>query len=843
MKRERKTKNEKKSKIVLFILLVGILVIVGPKDVSAEPIEEWSKTFGGSSYDGANSVQQTSDNGYIIAGHTCSFGTGEGDFWLVKTDSDGNEEWNKTFGGSYEDWANSIQQTSDNGYIVAGYTYSFGEGYSSFWLVKTDSNGNEEWNKTFGGSGDEYANSVQQTSDGGYIIAGSTRPLDTGHLDVYLIKTDSDGNEEWNKTFGGSYGDVANSVQQTSDYGYIVAGSISSFGAGNYDFWLVKTDSDGNEEWNKTFGGSSYDGASSIQQTSDNGYIIAGHTCSFGEGESDFWLVKTDSDGNEEWNKTFGGSYSDVANSVQQTSDNGYIVAGHTSSFGAGESDFWLVKTDSDGNEEWNKTFGGSSYDGASSIQQTSDNGYIVAGYTYSFGTGEGDFWLVKLRSKSLSEEAAELAKQVIGKDYGHEWYEWPEKLKGFTNKYYVGDEGIVKLLNDEQIESLDCSGLIFWSYNRAYYDDKEIFAGWRGEKKEGDWENRPVYWYHANMQYYGNVRSINKEDLGPGDLLFFDTDDNATMDHVAMYVGPFMYDSTEYNVIHAEGVSTEKITQATYNSETEEVITPGAATLEVTAYGRVKDAEKPGFKVISGSPVDLIVTDPEEETINKEMGESLTMEYVTYDIDGDGELNDIVASPERKIGNYSIEIVSEPNALPEDIYSLQATIDDQTMVIAEDVQIQDIPEDPYEIESILCYSDFDDSNDVDFIDYAIFASHWFEQDCNYPTWCEGTDLDYSGSVEINDFAIFAENWLWPNSGGQGGEMGGSSSQQMEQPLDIQPVQQVQPTEVQPVKKINIGEMVSLLEEIWLQDDGIREVISEDRWNEFINKVRNPQDY
>ncbi len=458
--------------------------------------------------------------------------------------------------------------------------------------------------------------------------------------------------------------------------------------------------------------------------------------------------------------------------------------------------------------------------------------------------------------SRIFPGKAAELAKEIIGKDYGYKWYKWPEKIKGFT-KYYVGDERIVELLKAEQIESLDCSGLSFRSYNRAYYAGKKIFAGERWEEEEGDWENRPLKWYGASMQYRGNTKSINKEALIPGDLLFFDTDDNATMDHVAMYVGgpfEFTYGTDKaftYNTVESTAWGDEIITVAFYD-EGNEIITTlqpstdETRTLPVAEYGRVKDAEKPRFKVISGSPVDLIVTDPEGETITKEMGESLTMEYVTYDIDGDGELDDIVASPERKIGNYLIEVVPEPNASPTDTYSLEATIDDQTMILAEDVQIQGIPEDPYEVESKLCYSDFDDSNDVDLIDYAIFASHWFEQDCNYPAWCEGTDLDYGGSVGFNDLAIFAEHWLWSESqpmGGQGGGMGGSSSQQMRQPLDMQPVQQVQPIEVQPVKKIDIDEIVRFFEEIWLQDDGIREVISEDRWNEFIDKVKNPPAY
>jgi hypothetical protein len=203
--------------------------------------------------------------------------------------------------------------------------------------------------------------------------------------------------EEWNKTFGGSSADFATSVKQTSDGGYILAGYTFSFGSGESDFWLVKTDSSGGHEWNRTFGGDSYDFASSVQQTSDGGYILAGHTYSFGAGVSDFWLVKTDSSGNLEWDQTFGGSDSEFAYSVQQTFDGGYVIAGYTNSFGFG-GDFWFVKTDSSGNHEWNRTFGGSDFDQVHSVQQTSDGGYILAGYTNSFGSG-GDFWVIKTDS------------------------------------------------------------------------------------------------------------------------------------------------------------------------------------------------------------------------------------------------------------------------------------------------------------------------------------------------------------------------------------------------------------------------------------------------------------
>jgi hypothetical protein len=339
----------------------------------------FAKTYGGEIYDRFYSVQQTSDGGYIVAGVTHSFSSGGYDIFLIKTDASGNVQWAKTYGEISDEKAFSVQQTSDGGYIVAGVTDYFSAVWDDIFLIKTDANGNIIWAKTYGGTSYDSAFSVQQTSDGGYIVAGWTSSFGAGGRDIFLIKTDASGNVQWAKTYGGTYWDEAYSVQQTSDGGYIVAGY--TYG----DILLIKTDANGNVIWAKTYGGTNVDGASSVQQTSDGGYIVAGHTSSFGAGYYDIFLIKTDANGNVIWAKTYGGTYSDYASSVQQTSDGGYIVAGTTRSFSAYWYNIFLIKTDANGNVQWAKTYGGTDGDEDYSVRQTSDGGYIVAGGTGSF--------------------------------------------------------------------------------------------------------------------------------------------------------------------------------------------------------------------------------------------------------------------------------------------------------------------------------------------------------------------------------------------------------------------------------------------------------------------------
>jgi uncharacterized delta-60 repeat protein len=362
----------------------------------------WAKSYGGAGGDWAYSIQRTSDGGYIVVGETGSFGAGYADLWALKLNSDGAVSWQKAYGGIDWDEATSIQQTRDSGYIVAGWTGSFGTGDYDFWVLKLNSDGTTSWQKRYGGTWDDSPFSIHQTGDGGYIMAGGTYSFGTGNADFWVLKLSSDGTVAWQKRYGGAGDDCARSIQQTRDGGYIVAATTYSFGAGGCDFWVLKLNSSGTVAWQKTYGGTGSDWVYSIQQTSDGGYIVAGETSSFGAGYSDFWVIKLNSTGAISWQKRYGGTGDDYAYSIQQTSDGGYVVAGETRSFGAGDWDFWVLKLNGNGTVAWQKTYGGTGVDWATSMQQTSDGGYIVAGYTESFGAGYAHFWVLKLGSDGI---------------------------------------------------------------------------------------------------------------------------------------------------------------------------------------------------------------------------------------------------------------------------------------------------------------------------------------------------------------------------------------------------------------------------------------------------------
>jgi len=396
--------------LVLFVLLS--FCFVGYVEASSEM---WSQTYGGASYETANAVIETSDGGLAIAGGTTSFGAGEYDFWLVKTDSSGNMEWNKTYGETDDDYAYSLIETSDKGFALIGHTGGtgsfLGEEYDVL-LIKTDEHGNMDWNRTYNGKSGDNAASLIQTSDGGYAFAGYTR-FSTGGCDYWLVKTDSNGNMEWNMTYAtideemakigiGTY-NRASSLVETSDGGYAIVGTTGSNILAGSDTWLIKTDQYGNVEWNQTYKNGRI---VAMIKTPDEGFAMVGYTRSYGAIEGfggDFWLLKTDVYGNVEWNQTYGGNSDDFASALVKTVDGGFVMAGCTESFGAGARDFWLVKTNEYGIVEWNQTYGGTGYEDANSLVQTSDGGYVLAGALNSV-YASSDWWIIKTDAQGIPE-------------------------------------------------------------------------------------------------------------------------------------------------------------------------------------------------------------------------------------------------------------------------------------------------------------------------------------------------------------------------------------------------------------------------------------------------------
>jgi hypothetical protein len=365
---------------ILCLLLLLSLIFVGSVGAS---LEMWSQTYGGAASDEAEALVQTSDGGYTLAGYTESFGAGSYDFWLVKTDANGNMEWNQTYGGTGIEHACALVGTSDGGFALLG-TASFGAGKRDFWLVKTDEFGNMEWNQTYGGADYDDPSSLVGTSDGGYALAGWTTSFGAEGDDFWLVKIDAYGNVEWSHTYGRGRSDRARALVATADGGYAIAGETISIGYGDmphWDFWLVKTDANGDVEWNRTYGKGAGENANALVETSDGGYALAGDTSILNPEigiVSDFWLVKTDAYGNMEWNKTYAGG---KAYALVETSDGGFALAGGAR----------LIKTDVYGSMEWNRTYGGS----ANALVKTSDVGYALAGYA-PIGAGTYDFWLAK---------------------------------------------------------------------------------------------------------------------------------------------------------------------------------------------------------------------------------------------------------------------------------------------------------------------------------------------------------------------------------------------------------------------------------------------------------------
>jgi len=457
---------------ILFIFFSPLLWRGAGGEVSAQNplVKQWDYRFGGTSGDLLWTFLQTSDGGYILGGQSFSDSSGDktqnswdslsstGDYWIVKIDSAGNKQWDKDFGGTGDDRMYSLQQTADGGYILGGTTDSDSSGNKSqdtwhyngsssfdYWIVKIDSLGNKQWDKDFGGINYDQLYAVQQTADGGYILGGNSSSGITGDktqpnwggADYWIVKIDSLGNKQWDKDFGGTNTEELFSLKKTADGGYIFGGfSYSGISGdktqpswGSMDYWIIKIDSLGNKQWDKDFGGTGGDWLYSSDQTADGGYILGGHSVSNISGDKtgnnwdtlcnpvctpDYWVIKTDAQGNKQWDKDFGGTdyEHERGRSCFQTFDKGYLITGLSFSAISGDKtennlgpkQMWIIKTDSLGNKQWDKTIFTPGHDEGGFAVQIDESCYVFAnatdggmgGYKSQLSQGNYDYWIIK---------------------------------------------------------------------------------------------------------------------------------------------------------------------------------------------------------------------------------------------------------------------------------------------------------------------------------------------------------------------------------------------------------------------------------------------------------------
>ncbi len=404
---------------------------------SSAQLVKFRKVIGNNGYDVGMSAQQTVDKGYSVGGSTTSFGNGIADFYLVKTDFLGVPLWHETYGGINIDKATCVKQTTDKGYILAGYTNSYGAGGYDVYLVKTDSFGVVQWTHTYGGSDWEFANCVEQTLDGGYIICGGTYSYGKGNEDYYLIKTNSAGDTLWTKTYGGTNEDVAKSVIQSSDGGYILTGCTKSMGDVNGDFYTVKTNAIGDTLWTNKFGGSLLDYGNDVLENAVGGYTVGGETKSFGSGNSDGILIYIDALGVRDLGVlTIGNTANDNIQSITERSDGKIVMAGITDSWGLGKGDIYFFIANADWSFYNSTTFGSAETETANSVENTADKGAIICGTTNGFNKLD-DIYLIKTDSSGLSnvgESVFITNVQTINNKNNFEWNVYPNPSNSITN-------------------------------------------------------------------------------------------------------------------------------------------------------------------------------------------------------------------------------------------------------------------------------------------------------------------------------------------------------------------------------------------------------------------------
>jgi len=386
--------------ILLLIILNSQFVIFN--SVFAQTFE---RAYGGAHSETGTCIQHTSDGNYVIAGMSASFTNGNTDAYLLKVDPQGGLLWSKTYGGTGNESCYYVNTCTDHGFILTGLIDTTTTGNSDLFLIKTDSDGNIQWSTNVGGATADYGWYVIQTNDGGFLAAGATSSYGDGSYNGYLVKTNSAGVVQWTKVFGGSGSDYFNGMSKTRDGGFIITGATSTNSFGSSDLWLLKFDSNGDTLWTKQFGKPTEDAGNAVIQTTDGGYVVAGDSHTFVNlGAHRAVITKLDSLGNLKWSHQFG-SYpgAEIAYDVLPDSINGYFLLCYTGVYGYGAKDVLLIRVDSSGKKMWAKTYGGTGDDDPWYAQQTSDGGLMIVGATTSYGAGQWDVFLVSTDSSGSS--------------------------------------------------------------------------------------------------------------------------------------------------------------------------------------------------------------------------------------------------------------------------------------------------------------------------------------------------------------------------------------------------------------------------------------------------------
>jgi len=356
------------------------------------------RAYGGIDFDTGHAIIKSDDGGYVIAGYTSSCKTGPTEVYIIKVDGNGNKIWEKTYGINIFDAGYGITKSYDGGHVIVGFTSFYGVTRGEIYVIKVDGNGDKVWAKTYGRSGYDRGYAITKSYDSGYVIVGNTSNYGAGPTDVYIIKVDGNGDCVWAKTYGGNGFDSGYAITKSYDGGYVIAGYIYSYGGENDNVYIIKVDSNGDCVWAKAYGGSGYDRGYTITKSDDGGYVIAGYTTSYGAGSYDVYIIKVDSNGNCVWAKAYGGSgYEWGGYGVTKSEDGGYIITGYTDSYGAGNYDIYIIKVDSNGDCVWAKTYGGSNDDRGYTITKSYDSGYVIAGDTRSYGAGNSDVYITKI--------------------------------------------------------------------------------------------------------------------------------------------------------------------------------------------------------------------------------------------------------------------------------------------------------------------------------------------------------------------------------------------------------------------------------------------------------------